>query len=65
MAVAARKGGKTRSKAKSSAPRKKVRQISLFDRFLRTLPFSEDEIQRVFTWGLIAGLGVAAIAAAQ
>ncbi len=65
MASTARKGGRSRSKAKSPAPRKKVRQISLFDRFLRTLPFSEDEIQRVFNWGLIAALGVAAVAAAQ
>jgi cell division protein FtsQ len=65
MATTARKGGKTRSKAKSAAPRKKVRQISLFDRFLRTLPFSEAEIQRVFTWFVIAGLAIAAIVAAQ
>ncbi len=65
MATATRKGGKTRSKAKSVTPRKKVRQISLFDRFLRTLPFSEDEIQRAFNWFVVAALVVAAIVAAQ
>lgn len=65
MATTVRKGGKTRAKAKSPAPRKKVRQISLFDRFLRTLPFSEAEIQRVFTWFIIIALAFAAILAAQ
>jgi cell division protein FtsQ len=65
MATAARKGSKPRAKAKSPAPRKKVRQISLFDRFLRTLPFSEEDIQRVFTWGVVAALALAAIVAAQ
>lgn len=65
MATATRKGGKTRSKAKSVTPRKKVRQISLFDRFLRTLPFSEDETQRAFNWFVVAVLVVAAIVAAQ
>ncbi len=65
MTTATRKGGKTRSKAKSVTPRKKVRQISLFDRFLRTLPFSEDEIQRAFNWFVVAALVVAAIVAAQ
>ena len=65
MATSARKGGRSRSKAKSPAPRTKVRRLSMFDRFLRTLPFSEDEIQRVFTWGLIAGLGISAVVAAQ
>ncbi len=65
MAVTARKGVKTRSKAKTTAPRKKVRQISLFDRFLRTLPFSEAEIQKVFTWLVIVAVAIAAIFAAQ
>lgn len=65
MTTATRKGGKTRSKAKSVTPRKKVRQISLFDRFLRTLPFSEDEIQRAFNLFVVAALVVAAIVAAQ
>ncbi|MEP7349972.1 MAG: cell division protein FtsQ/DivIB [Sphingorhabdus sp.] len=65
MAAAARKGGKARTRAKSTSARKKVHHISLFDRFLRTLPFSEDEIQRVFTWFVIAALAVAAIIAAQ
>lgn len=64
MATTKRKAA-PRAKQKSPASRKKVRHISLIDRFLRTLPFSEDEIQRVFTWALVAGLGVAAVAAAQ
>jgi len=37
-------------------PKRKVRRISWFDRFLRTLPFSESEIQRGFT--VLIGLGI-------
>ena len=58
MATTARKSG---SRAKSVTPRKKVRQVSFIDRLLRTLPFSEDEIQRVFTWIVIALLVGAAL----
>ena len=58
MATTARKSG---SRAKSVTPRKKVRQVSFIDRLLRTLPFSEDEIQRVFTWIVIALLAGAAL----
>lgn len=65
MATTKRKGGNPRSKAKSAAPRKRVRQISMLDRLLRTLPFSEADIQRVFTWTVIAVLAFAAIVAAQ
>lgn len=65
MATAIRKGGKTRSKAKAAILRKKVRQISVIDRLLRTLPFSEDEIQRALNWLVIGALGLAAIFAAQ
>ena len=65
MATTTRKASKPRAKAKSAAPRKKVRQISLFDRFLRSLPFSEEDIQRVFTWVVVALLALAAILAAQ
>jgi cell division protein FtsQ len=65
MATTTRKSSKPRAKAKSAAPRKKVRQVSLFDRFLRSLPFSEEDIQRVFTWVVIALLALAAILAAQ
>lgn len=64
MAAAARRGAKTRTvrskkPANKSASRRKVRQVSWFDRLLRTLPFSEHEIQRGFTW--IIGAVLAAI----
>lgn len=52
-------------KKKPVAPRRKVRQISWLDRFLRTLPFSEADIQRAFTWSVIAGLAVLTLAGAQ
>jgi cell division protein FtsQ len=63
MATATRKAPAKRKKAVT--PRRKVRQISWLDRFLRTLPFSEEDIQRVFTWAVVAGLAVLALAAAQ
>jgi cell division protein FtsQ len=63
MATATRKAS-TKSKAKA-APRRKVRQISWLDRFLRTLPFSEEDIQRAFTWVVVTALAVLALAAAQ
>ena len=45
------------SSAKRPSARQKVRQLSWFDRFLRTLPFSESEIQKGFTW-IAAGVAV-------
>jgi cell division protein FtsQ len=63
MATATRKAPAKRKKA--AAPRRKVRQISWLDRLLRTLPFSEEDIQRATTWIVVAALGVLALAAAQ
>jgi cell division protein FtsQ len=63
-----RKGKKkpTSSRNSSSAvSRQKVRKISWFDRFLRTLPFSEDEIRRGFTWLLMAGVVIILFVAAR
>ena len=42
--------GRKASSPKRISTRQKVRQLSWFDRFLRTLPFSESEIQKGFTW---------------
>lgn len=64
MATATRKAPAKR-KAKARAPRRKVRQISWLDRLLRTLPFSEEDIQRAVTWVVVAALAVLALAAAQ
>ena len=64
MATATRKAPAKR-KAKAAAPRRKVRQISWLDRFLRTLPFSEEDIQRAVTWIVVAALAVLTLAAAQ
>jgi cell division protein FtsQ len=63
MATATRKAPAKRKKA--AAPRRKVRQISWLDRLLRTLPFSEEDIQRAVTWVVVAALAVLALAAAQ
>lgn len=63
MATTTRKAPVKRKKA--AAPRRKVRQISWADRFLRTLPFSEADIQRAVTWVVVAALAVLALAAAQ
>ena len=59
MATTVRKGGKARAKPATSG--QKVRQVSMFDRLLRTLPFSEEDIQRVFTWAVVAALAIAVI----
>lgn len=64
MAAAARKAPAKR-KASSAAPRKKIRQISVVDRILRTLPFSEEDVQRVVTWVFVTALAILAFAAAQ
>ena len=62
MAAAARKSP---AKRKAPAPRKKIRQISVVDRLLRTLPFSEEDVQRVVTWFFVIALSVLAFVAAQ
>ena len=64
MATATRKPAAKR-KATSPIPRQKVRQISWVDKAMRTLPFSEEEVQRVITWIFVAALTVLAFAAAQ
>ncbi len=38
------------SRSKSTVARKKAKRISWFDRFIRTLPFSPEEVQKGFTW---------------
>ncbi len=63
MATTTRKAPAKRKNA--AAPRRKVRQISWLDRLLRTLPFSEEDIQRAVTWVIVAALAVLALAAAQ
>jgi cell division protein FtsQ len=47
---------KAPAKARKAAPRKKVRQVSIMDRLLRILPFTEQDIQRVLTRGVLAVL---------
>ena len=64
MPTATRRPAAKRKAAKSS-PRQKVRQISWVDKLMRTLPFSEEEVQRVITWIILAALTVLAFAAAQ
>lgn len=55
MATATKKKRGAAPKRKA-APKLKARRISWFDRFLRTLPFSESEIQRGFTF--LVGFGI-------
>jgi cell division protein FtsQ len=64
MAASARKPAAKR-KAASPTPRQKVRQISWVDRIMRTLPFSEEDVQRAITWVFVAALAVLALAVAQ
>ena len=62
MATAAHKAP---AKRKAPAPRKKVGQISVVDRLLRMLPFSEEDVQRVVTWLFVIALSALAFVAAQ
>ena len=52
MATATRKPAAKR-KAATPSPRQKVRQISWVDKLMRTLPFSEEEVQRGVGSGFI------------
>lgn len=56
---------KAPTKARKTAPRKKVRQIGIMDRLLRILPFTEQDIQRVLTWGVLAVLLLVALIVAN
>lgn len=64
MAGAARKAP-TKRKAKSPSPRQKVRQASRIDILLRLLPLTEQEVQRIVTWIILAALTLLALVAAQ
>ena len=41
--------GKPRKQAK-----RKVRQVSIFDKILRAMPVTEEQVQKGLTWGLVA-----------
>ena len=60
----AARGGKT-TRSRKATPRKKVRQVSWFDKMLRTLPFSEEDIQRGFTWIVVGALAILLLAVAN
>ena len=64
MAGAARKAP-TKRKAKSPSPRQKVRQASRVDILMRMLPLTEQEVQRIVTWIILAALTMLALVAAQ
>ncbi|NJM51755.1 MAG: FtsQ-type POTRA domain-containing protein, partial [Sphingomonadales bacterium] len=49
-ATTKRKTAKRKPSPRSAPARQKVRRLSMFDRFLRTLPLAEEEIQRIFNW---------------
>ena len=55
----------TKRKAKGPSPRQRVPQASWVDMLMRMLPFSERELQRVFTWIILAALTLLAFVAAQ
>lgn len=44
---------KFRGKPRKSAGRAKVREVSIFDKMLRAMPVSEEQVQKGLTWGLI------------
>lgn len=64
MAGAARKAPAKR-KAKSPSPRQKVLQASRVDMLMRMLPLTEQAVQRIVTWIILAALTLLALVAAQ
>jgi cell division protein FtsQ len=56
---------KAPAKARKTTPRKKVRQVGVMDRLLRILPFTEQDIQRVLTWGVLLVLLLVALIVAN
>lgn len=64
MAGVARKAPAKR-KAKSPSPRQKVLQSSWFDMLIRALPLSEQDVQRIITWIILAAFTLLAFVAAQ
>jgi cell division protein FtsQ len=51
--------------SKTPNKRQKIRRLSWFDRFLRTLPFSEQEIQVGFTWIAVGTIAIILIITAR
>ncbi len=64
MAGVARKAPAKR-KAKSPSPRQKVLQSSWVDVLIRALPLSEQDVQRIITWIILAAFTLLAFVAAQ
>lgn len=64
MAGVARKAPAKR-KAKSPSPRQKVLQASWVDMLIRALPLSEQDMQRIITWIILAVFTLLAFVAAQ
>lgn len=64
MAGVARKAPAKR-KAKSPSPRQKRLHASWVDRLIRILPLTEQEVQRIATWIILAVLTLLALVAAQ
>ena len=64
MAGVARKAPAKR-KAKSPSSGQKILQASWVDRLMHMLPFSEQDVQRVITWIILAAITLLAFAAAQ
>lgn len=64
MAGVARKAPAKR-KAKSPSSGQKILQASWVDRLMHMLPFSEQDVQRVISWIILAAITLLAFAAAQ
>ncbi len=60
-----RKNVVTPKRKARKARKKKVKQVSIFDRMLRAMPISEAQVQRGLTWGLVGVFVLAAYAGAH
>ncbi len=56
---------KSTAKARKAAPRPTVRKVSAIDRLLRILPFTQEDVQRILTWGVLTVLLMASLMVAN
>ncbi len=53
MSAATTRKGRTPNRARRANAKARVRETSWLDKLLRAMPFTQDEVQRALTWGIL------------
>jgi cell division protein FtsQ len=53
MSAATARKGRTPRKVRRANTKSRVREVSWLDKLLRAMPFSQQEVQRFLTWGIL------------